>query len=237
MEASRKTAVIVLSAAVAAVVAIPLAFYVSTYESHLEFSLSINDNGSDADELILILPLPQEPKLLERIDQQQLSISAFPIELPYTYSSERINTSSGEVTMLRIRIDVPSSDSGGSFSLNLGAHIQSDHRIDVSNPVGSEYLLEPMTNVTSGTEIDQSFEPSPYDAVFQSDFYTNYVGNESSDGITIGLDWIGWNEWWFIGSNGANFWQVIHITLESYNPLPFPIQIGWNTVQGGIWTG
>ncbi|MCJ7606350.1 MAG: hypothetical protein MUO94_00700, partial [Thermoplasmata archaeon] len=181
MEVGSKVAIAVLSVVIAIAAATPLAYYISTYESHFEFSLSITNSGPEVGDLVLILPLPQDPDLLEKIDLQGLSSSAFPVELPYAYSSEQVSTSSGEKSMLRIWIDVPESDSGGSFTLSLGTHVQSDHRIDTSNPVGREYLLEPMTNVTLGSEIDQSGEPSPYDAVFQSSFYTNYVGNESSD--------------------------------------------------------
>ena len=232
---------VVVAIFIAVAAAIPIGFFVLTYDSHFEFSLRITNKGPEVSGFELIVPIPQAPKLLDAIDQSKLGVSVSPSgPQAYNYSLERVTIGDSEIMMLRVSADFPKSPLDlPRPSLLLSAHIASGHSINTNHPVGREPLVEPMTNVTRGSDMDLSVMPLPYDIVFESIFFTNSAANISSNGIGIEVSWMGWNEWFMvIGWGGSSFYQQVRVgVVEAFDDaLQVQFRDGWNTVCGGVWT-
>ncbi len=233
-------ALVVAVGVIAIIAAVPVGLYFFTYESHFDFRLSIANKGPELNGLILIVPLPQASGLLKIINESQLGVSVSPSgPTTYGYSLESVNTSDGEIMMLRILADFPESSANlPPPSMVLATSFHVNHPINTDHPVGKEPLADPMTNVTSGSDIDQSGILLPYDIVYDSIYYTNFAGNISSGGISIELTWTGWNEWFTLGWQGSSFEERIRIGFtEPGNVVQVPPLNGWNAVRCGIWTG
>jgi hypothetical protein len=215
---------------------VPIVTYISTYDSSFSFSLDIVNEGPDIDEFTVILPCPQDSEFLSRVNDSRLGASTYPQDsISFDYALESIVTISGNVYMMRIWTISSGLPSGSQ--IYLGSRIDSGHRINTGNPIGSEPLMEPMRNVTRPPDDDQTTGNPAYDIVFDSTYFTSYVGNESTGGISIWLRWEGWNEWFLFNSHGTGFAQHLILNLvDSHHAIPRPPHIGWNTALGGIST-
>jgi hypothetical protein len=233
---SQRTLVLLVAVIAIVILVVPIVTYISTYDSSFNLSLDIVNEGPDIEEFTVILPCPQNSEFLSRVNDSGLGTSTYPQEsVSFDYALESVVTTSGVVYMLRVWTISSTFPSGSQ--IYLGSRIDSSHRINTDNPIGREPLMEPIMNVTQIPDGGQSTSNAAYDIVFDSMYFTSYVSNESTGGISIWLRWEGWNEWFLFNSQGTGFAQHLELNLmESHHAIPQSPHVGWNAVQGGIST-